>query len=487
MPLISDDNIRYNLVSQTDYYFETFNESLLWQVTMRNTVPYLTFNGMDMPLTLVYDSTAPYFFASTMMDVTGAPVADYDMSKLMLYSLSERTIEIHKEARVYPVFNYNTINFNYYHKDLMLAEYGYDLDWMEQKIKEDSTYAEIPYIDGEENEMLSDSARATVSLHLLEGFSVMFLVKPLNPDMYRVHWQSDDPLYNDVYSNRLLVTPLHDIDLTFKVEEYSPVIVIAGDTITLNPDSSLVINVTNDGSITLDLTTNTITLDSAAVTGTGISSELQDFTLAVENNSTIAVDEEYGIKFDGESLTLQTGDSVMLTVQAPQPLVGNGGSLYIDGNFIFSSVEFRLTAGQAAARRSNIRRMPADANPLMRPAVSGFANVELADGIEVREVYYADEDGNVVPGDPTKTHYHAAEAAYGEVDVDTQSFTPATSLVFADSNFYTDYIDGKIEIVSGLEKTTADDTVEVRKIIDNGTVLILRAGTAYTVLGTVAR
>ena len=83
--------------------------------------------------------------------------------------------------------------------------------------------------------------------------------------------------------------------------------------------------------------------------------------------------------------------------------------------------------------------------------------------------------------------YHAAEQAYGEVDVDTQSFTPATSLVFADSNFYTDYIDGKIEIVSGLEKTTADDTVEVRKIIDNGTVLILRAGTAYTVLGTVAR
>ncbi len=493
MPTLSEDGMRYQLVSTTEGY-DFFDESLLWQVAMNDNVPMLTFNGMQIPLTLVYAPQAPYFFAASTMDATGAPVTEYDPTKLRLYRLTESEVKNTTEPRIFAVFDYNTVNISMNQNDLQHGMFEPDVDWMDMMMQSDSTYSDIPgftWGDVVEDSTATglDGAPETTSidLFLLEGYAMQVRVVYEEPDKYRVHWFSSDSAYNDIYTNPLLIRPTEDMMLQMVIEPYTPVIIIAGDTIKLSADTTKVINLTEDGSITYDLTTNTITLDSAAVTGTGISSDQPEFTLAVENNSTIAVDEEYGIKFDGESLTLQTADSVMLTVQAPQPLVGNGGNLYIEGNFIFSSVEFRLTAGQAAAHRSKIRRMPSDATPLVHPAVSGFANVELADGIELQEVYYTDEAGNTVPGDPTKTHYHAAEAAYGEVDVDTQSFTPATSLVFADSNFYTDYIDGKIVIVSGVENTTNNDAIRVSKVVENGNVLIIRGNTTYNVLGTVVR
>ncbi len=455
----TDNNGHYML----GFYQNKWSDTNFWSISIENGIPYLLFTGASgMPLMLNYDSAEPYFFAS-MLDPTGTSMPNVN---LVLFALTEeaQTIDtIYNE--IYPVFDFNTVTFSLKLADLNLGVFEIDFDVIEELKNEDSIRYDIvfdgdliidnysgdsAYIADSISELINTDAIGHMDIYMLEGNRLPIQMYYVDPNLYRVRWFSTDERYNDITDNRLIIAPQGDIVMTMTIETIPSVIIIAGDTITYDPDSVQVINITEDGSVSLDLTTNTLTLDSAAVTGTGISSELAEFTLSVENNSTIAVDEEFGIKFEGEMLVLQTDDSVLLTVQAPQPLVGNGGSLMIDGNFIFSSVEFEVKAGQAVAHRRNIRRMPQDANPLYRPAVSGFANVEMADGIEVREVYYTDSEGNTTMGDPTRTVYHVAEAAYGEVDVDTQSFTPATTLVFADSNFYTDYIDGKIDITTGL-------------------------------------
>ena len=102
--------------------------------------------------------------------------------------------------------------------------------------------------------------------------------------------------------------------------------------------------------------------------------------------------------------------------------------------------------------------------------------------VAVSEDFYRPTDVVNLWGDPTKAIYHAAEQAYGEVDIDTQSFVPATALVFADGNFYTDYIDGKIDIVDRLPTPSAQNR-KVEKLLINGTVYIIRDGKLYNVLG----
>ena len=216
-------------------------------------------------------------------------------------------------------------------------------------------------------------------------------------------------------------------------------------------------------------------------------------TINADVNATIAVTDGYAILFDGEELTITSGDSVIVSIRAPWPVIGNGtNTLFISANIIISSSESSLPSSSATKRR--LRQEATGETPVLNdgairhPAISRFADVVLADGIQLCAVYYTDEDGNTREGDPSRVVYHAAEQAYGEVDVDTQSFTPATSLVFADSNFYTDYIDGKIEIVDdAITNIRQGSKSGAQKVIIDGKVYILRDGKYYTPLGAVCK
>ncbi|MBQ9339130.1 MAG: glycogen-binding domain-containing protein [Paludibacteraceae bacterium] len=220
-------------------------------------------------------------------------------------------------------------------------------------------------------------------------------------------------------------------------------------------------------------------------------SEEPELTINADVNATIAVTDGYAILFDGEELTITSGDSVIVSIRAPWPIIGNGtNTLYISANIIISSSESSLPSSSATKRR--LRQEAAGETPVLNdgairhPAISRFADVVLADGIQLCAVYYTDDEGNTREGDPSRVVYHAAEQAYGEVDVDTQSFTPATSLVFADSNFYTDYIDGKIEIVDdAIINIGQGNKSGAQKVIIDGKVYILRDGKYYTPLGAV--
>ena len=437
-------------------------EDAFWYPAADDNGHFTFMHGLSQTMINYSEDQPPYFYC---FDPFGNDTASGmpQRSDLTLYVLRE---EYHTRDGVF-VSDFHTVTF-YYPVDQ--AEYIVGLDlyepYFDELLNNNPSLAAASFLgfnirefnDSIEEAQADSGMLDHVYFDIFDGFCLPFYVEVEDSALYRPVWYSSDSAYNGLRDNPVFICPSQDMTLRMGIESSIPVIVIAGDTVKIDDNTPLVIDITEDGSITLDLSTNTITLDSAAVTGTGISSDLVDFILSVDNNSTIAVEEDFGIRFDGENLTLQTDDSVMLTVQAPQPLVGNGlNDLFIDGNFIFSSVEFTVRVGQNAAHR-RMAKMPAGVTPSTLPAVSGFASVALAAGIEVREVYYTDAQGNSVKGDPSRAVYHAAEAAYGEVDVDTQSFVPATTLVFADSNFYTDYIDGKIDIVSGLQTVGNNST-----------------------------
>ncbi len=234
-----------------------------------------------------------------------------------------------------------------------------------------------------------------------------------------------------------------------------------------------------------------ITEPEVALEGTStepLYSEEPQLTITADINATIAVTDGYGVLFEGDELTVTSGDSVIFTVRAPWPLMGNGmNTLYISGNIIITSTPSSAPSSSATHRRlSQLKEgMSPDLNDTgwRHPAISRFADVVVADDIQLCAVYYTDGEGNTQEGDPSRVSYHAAEQAYGEVDVDTQSFVPATSLVFADGNFYTDYIDGKIDIINGIVTVLPEQKEHTQKVIIDGNVYIIRGGKYYTPLG----
>lgn len=247
-----------------------------------------------------------------------------------------------------------------------------------------------------------------------------------------------------------------------------PVTVIGGDTITT--DSVGVIDISGDGSVVLDMQEQTITFSSADMHD-DIAISVDTFTLIADGNSTLTVpSSDAAITFDGEQLTLSTTDSTLFWVTAGQPVVGNGNNtLVINGNIILQS----STPSPAAARKA-----PA-ADVVLNPALSRFRDVQTVEPFHLKEVYYGSRQG-----DALRALYHTAEAAYGEIDIDTQSFVPATTLVFADDNFYTDYIDGKIDIVDNLAAIHADCVDHATKILRHGHLfLLLPDGTVFSSTG----
>ena len=276
--------------------------------------------------------------------------------------------------------------------------------------------------------------------------------------------------------------PAEDLTLTGYFT-YKPTSIIIGQD-TISNDTVGMVAVNDEGTMFYDADENTLTMDSAVIENEGITSDVDNFTLSVENNSTITV-EDFGIQYTGDSLTISTSDSSMLYVTSQQPISGNGDNyLYINGNVIFRS---QMVSAQEVGKRRVVATIVVEGDSMvMVAAVSGFKDVVLAEGIQVCAVRYMDEDGNIVKGDPSRAVYHAAESAYGEIDVDTQSFVPATTLVFADSNFYTDYIDGKIDIgddATGLFPVVEKHDTYARKVIIEGKIYVVRNGVWYTILG----
>lgn len=231
------------------------------------------------------------------------------------------------------------------------------------------------------------------------------------------------------------------------------------------------------------ITTSEVSLDEYSVSP--LYSDQDELTILAEGNATVAVSSGYGLFFNGEEVTIASVDTAMFVLNAPWPIMGNGDNvLVITGNLVLISVETEGGASSIAARQ----RVAKDVVPgtVRNPAISYFRDVQVAPDKKLCEVWYTEDDGTTRKGDPTRASYHAAEQAYGEVDIDTQSFVPATSLVFADENFYTDYIDGKIDIENSLMLPDASRQ-EVRKVVHNGNVYIIRDGQVFTILGTQVR
>lgn len=280
---------------------------------------------------------------------------------------------------------------------------------------------------------------------ILKGTTLpVFALYPALYNEYRFdHWISSDPTVDGCTDVVLYLTPTADMTLDFAMSTTTVPTIINGDTIHYSDTATVAIDVYGDGSVMLTLNDeygeSTLTMDSAQVAGAGISSGLKDLIIDVAGSSTVE-SADYGIQFDGITLSIYSEDSTMLMIKAPQPLVGNGLSeLFINARVVFRSA--KPTQAMAPYRAVPLApyRVVLESDTLY-PALSGFSNVVLGDSIHLQEVWYGGRKGET-----EDCVFHAPSQTYGEVDVQSQSFIPATTLIFSDNNFYVDYLDGIIE------------------------------------------
>lgn len=336
-----------------------------------------------------------------------------------------------------------------------------------------SDYVLVDSISGAYAERLAIYVRKGKSTKLYVPY--LFLTNDYRFD----HWISDDAVVNGSNEHPLVITPAHDMTLAFVLRQAGAVTTIGNTTIEYSDTLSAVIDLSGDGSVKLTIDNGSgqseIVLDSATIAGAGLTSELNELKLIVEAYSSI-VTEGVGIQFDGEQIIIESEDETLLRVNADLPLAGNGiNSLYINTSVI-------LTA-------------KADADGEYQPAISGFADVTIADGLAIQEVWYGLTKGNpalcvfseeygtfgkydTVPASAPK-RVAAAVMDDDMSDVKSVSFMPATALCIASPNFYVDYIDGKIDVPTALEhfgwsvNGDADNAQQNRKIIYGGHLFIL--------------
>lgn len=295
-------------------------------------------------------------------------------------------------------------------------------------------------------------------VYILKGETVEMFVPFLNyTSLYHFgHWTSSNDSVEGRTDYPLLLTPTSDMTLGFVLEKNQ--IIVGNDTIVVSDTISAAIDIVGDGTIMLELENeegvSTMTLDSAKLVNAGLSSDLTTLVLDIVNTSVINADNDttemaVGISFAGDSLIIQTStellDTTFLLVAAENPIVGNGvdSKLTIAGRVVFTSSSAQRSGNEVMMRRAPSYR------PL-QPAITGFSQVNVVYPIELMEVWYPTPDGGQTKGDPTQCIFNASAQTFGEVDMDASSFTPATTLVFSDGAFYTDYLEGNIDIETGM-------------------------------------
>lgn len=318
---------------------------------------------------------------------------------------------------------------------------------------------------------------------------VAVAVEMLNNPLYHLdHWVSDNDSVNRRTENPVYFTPSSDMHIDFVTAKN--VLVVGNDTIALpdtissDANAKVTIEITEDKSIVLEIekdaegqTTTTMVFDSAQIANAGITSDIATLILEVENTNNIilpdTIEDQIGFHFTGDELiiTSNTYDesvsidlrdtTAMLVIRAAQGLVGNGfNNLTIDGRLIVSSF------GPTTLMAAPVRHVPGLTVMPGTPAISGFEMVTVSDRVALQEVWYADGNGGQRKSEnPERCQYDAAQQSFGEVDMDASSFTPATTLVFSDGSFYTDYLDGTIDVnvTTGLFnpiKPVANDDVD---------------------------
>lgn len=266
------------------------------------------------------------------------------------------------------------------------------------------------------------------------------------------HWISSSDSINGSTEYPLVFTPYRHMSLDFVIAQNMAI--VGNDTILLSDSISAVIDLVEDGSISLELDNGygvtTMFFDSAQISGMGLASDITTLVLDIVNASSIHADTiegSIGLAFTGDSLIITSSvdrsvdSTTVFVVSAAQGIVGNGwNSLTIDGRLLVSSV------GATTVVQAPIRRLPGMTVKPGVPAISQFDTVYISPRVQLQAVWYDDGNGNQIEGDTARCKFNSAQQAFGEVDMDASSFTPATTLVFADGAFYTDYLEGNIDI-----------------------------------------